>query len=528
MQHYDTFSRSDANPSIYIFMEIELLRAELRNLPTEQLADLRGFAHYRGLGKKKALQLLETLLETSAPVTDRQLAQQLGSAPGSYRNTKAELVNTVLQWRAHTTTEWLAPAMRQLTVAQAQMQMGEPKQAYATAQKVQTEAQHRGQFAMARMALELKATLTPHVFPDNASWELSAVLEEMDTLPRLAEELRRSETLLAHIGRLKEYALLLRSKDGQRTHAGLARDMAALLTRYADIPCAAWVCRMQARAILAQLEGDAQAAFHLMHSAWEHLRTCPYVMPPSEPRFHLFLQSYIILALQTCEWPLALEAIAALGINARQHFATDRVLTAQHQALQTIALAGSAGNTQAMEDFRALICQMKDGRDGDGADFDLTHWNPHLAAKAVLLMVRTARDLGQYDAAIRLIATVKQWKGPQTGPANDLRTIAPLIDLVLTLQREGGPTGALEVRTFIPNCLSIYDHFRKKAHLYPVEMELARLMRGLAAGSKDPKALYQKTSEKLAQLSTTCHYYRALMQMFDFEAWVSEGASAKG
>jgi hypothetical protein len=34
--------------------------------------------------------------------------------------------------------------------------------------------------------------------------------------------------------------------------------------------------------------------------------------------------------------------------------------------------------------------------------------------------------------------------------------------------------------------------------------------------------------EKLAHLSTTCPYYRALMQMFDFEAWVNARAMAKG
>jgi len=509
-------------------MEIELLRAELRGLPTEQLADLRGFALYKGLGRKKALQLMETLLETPAPTTDRQLAAKLTCAAGSYRNTKAELVNTVLQWRALTATEWLAPAMRQLTLAQAQMQLGDPRQALATVQKVQTEAELQGQFAIARMALELKSTLVPHVHPANASKALSAVLEEIDALPRMAEELRRSTMLLAHIGRLMDHALLLRCKAMQNTLAGLNRDMAILLTCYPDIPSAAWVCRLQARAILARLEGDTQVAFHFLHRAWEHLCTCPGIMPPSDPRFLQFLQNYIHLALKVREWPRALEAIAVFGITAERHFPNDRALTAQHHTFQTLALiGGESSEANARSVFRALIGKMKECRSDDGACFNLHNWNPHLAANMVLMAVRTAHHLGWYDEAIRLIGTVKQLNGTHLGTANDIRTIAPLIDLVLTIEREGGPTGALEVKTFIPNCLSSYDHFRKKTQLYPVEMELARLMRGLAAGSKDPGALFVKTSEKLTNLSATCPYYRALMQMFDFAAWVNARAMAK-
>lgn len=510
-------------------MEVELLRLELRSLPSDQLADLRGYMTYRGLNRKMSYQLMVLLLQTPAPATDKHLIRQLDAAPGSYRNAKGELENTVLQWRANTSNDWMIPAIRQLTMAHAQMQLGAVDQAYATVQKVQTESEQKGRFALVRMALELKGTLVPHVHPADSSRAMSAVWQEIDEVPRKAEELNRCATLYAHIGRLLDHSMLLRCKKSQQVHAGLQRDLAHLLIVFPDRPSAAWIYRLKSQALLAQFEGNLQAAFHHLHRIWAHIFTHENALHPSEYGYYLFLHAYIPLTLQTRQWPNALETIAIHGASQRHYFAKDKVLCAVQETFQTLAHIGSDNSdTCALSAFRSLIGRIKDGKTEEEADFNLHNWNPHLAANMVLMAVRTAYALGWYDEASKLMGTLKQFKTTNAGPANDLQTIAPLIDLVMTIETAGGTLRVLGTKTFLPNCLSCYDFFRKKTQDYPIEMELARLMRGLAAGSKDHKKLFQRTAHKLAELRTTCPYYKALMLMFDFEAWVNSGAAGRG
>lgn len=514
------------SPSV---MNIELLRHELRKLPNHEQADLRAFVIYRGLEKKLATRLLELLLKTPQPATDQQLAAHLGAPYGSYRNSKTELANTVLEWRAMNATEWPTPELRQLCMAHVQMHWGAVKEARATAQKVQDSSEMLSHFNVARLALELKSTLVQHLKPDNTMLTLSAIIEETDRMTAKAAELNACATIYAHIGRLADQSMLLRNKTGMDVKAMLSRNLSYRILSCEDHPFSAWSYRLQGQAMLALFDGEVKQAFESMHQIWLRLLAHPTPLPASEYRFYQLLQAYIELALKANEWQHALEANALYGTTIRRHFAADPLLMAVHETFQVLAHIGrDSSDARAQAEFRTLIGRLRAGRTVGHADYDLQHWNLHISAYVVLMVIRRAYHLGWYEEATKMLGPIKMFKAKNISSATDLQDIAPLIDLVLSIETAGDVTTASEVKTFASNCTACYDHFRKKAKRYPVEMELARLFRGLAHSSKDSKAQFQKTAHRLASLSTTTPYYKALMQMFDFETWVVDRANGKG
>jgi hypothetical protein len=499
-------------------MEIETIRLELLSRSSTQLVDLQGFMNYKGLTKRKSNELLNLLLQTFKPIQDSEAQQNLNITGGSYRNCKAELINVVLEWRALHATDWLAPAMRQLIKAHIQMQWGAAKDAFDSAQKVQTAYELKGHYAIARIALELKSALVQRVFPDDTTNALTVVLDEIDQLAVKADAMKACAIVYAHIGRLTDNSMLLRTKESHQEWRRLSGEMTKLNKKYPDLPFAAWAYKIQGEALLALFKGNVKLAFNCFHQLWNRMNTDANLIDPSDHRFYMFFQSYIELALEAQEWQHALNANELYGLTIKQHFASNKLLMALHETFQVLAQIGRDNSDKdARIQFESLLLKLKQRSSNGQADFNIDNWNLHISANVLLIVVRTAYNYGLYVEAGKILGLVKRFNAKNASSATDLQAIAPLIELVLILEA----SKTMGEVTFESKCTSCYDFFRKKSQRFPIEMELARLMHGLAFSTKSKKVLFTKTSERLSQLSKTCPYYNAFMLLFNFEGWVN-------
>lgn len=505
-------------------MDITLFRSQLRSLDAGRLDDLRAFLAYRGLDTKKAAELLQLLLSDHPVTSDREAADALQVKYGSFRNCKAELVGTVLEWRVLHADNWLAPAMRHLLRAHTLMQWGEPKEAYQLATKVQKQMELKGRYAMARISLELQTALVQRVFPDRASTALRGLTGEMNRLDEDRERLKACTDLYVAIVTLANSSSLLRTEDSVTEYQRLRSEMENLKKSYSDIAFPAWAYRVQAEALLHLFEGDKDAAFLCFKALWERMDTEPRPIEPSEHRFYMFFQSYISMALYAGHYQEAAKANALYGNTIRQHFAANGSLLALHQTFKVLAgLKGEASTTDALNE---LLVNIRKKVFIKGADFDLMHWDLHISCSVLLILARAAYEQGVFEEGIRTLEYVsKQIKAKNTSAATDLQTLAPIIGLVLTVEQYSNSwKGLLLDAAFGRVSVQNYNLFRRQQDRFPIEWELSRLMYGIASGKKDVTILFRKAADRFEQLRQTCHYYKALMMLFDFEGWVNRHA----
>ncbi|MCF8257274.1 MAG: hypothetical protein K9J06_06955 [Flavobacteriales bacterium] len=496
----------------------------------QEFDDLSAFFAYRGLQSRLAGKLLDGLRNSSGPLDKEEVCQSHDLTDATFRTIKYEMEKTLLEWSILNNNGWVAPHLRNLIASHVLLHWGESQRAWKLAQEVQHQATADSHFAVARLALELRSALVQYVHPDDTSDQFNAIVGEIDELTRTAEVLKTVSRLYVKAGTLTTSSMLLRSAESIGQFEAIVQEFKEVSKQHPDLPFNTWAYHIQTEALLAEMRGEEQHVFRCYDLLWVKMNTDPRPIPLADHRFYQFIQTYILSAISAKAWPKAVEADLAHKTAISEIYGNPPLLKGMNHAFSVLIDIGHQGPDPArLKALSAVIANMARASTNEDGDFNIFKWNLHMASAILPMLLRHCFNLGLLKECEKLLGIVTKMTARNTSAATDLQAIAPLIFLAVRY-------GQLSHRSrkpqlfdpqFEARAASAYHHFRRNKELFVIEWELARLFHSLAQGRKDQKALFQRTSDRLAQLSNTCAYYKALMLMFDFEGWVEARTQAK-
>jgi len=495
----------------------------IQGLSPQEFEDLSAFFAYRGLQSRLAGKLLDGLRNSSGPLDKAEVCQAHGLTDATFRTIKYEMEKTLLEWSILNNNGWVAPHLRNLIASHVLLHWGESQRAWKLAMEVQHQATHDLHFAVARLALELRSALVQYVHPDDASDQMKVIVGEIDEMTATAELLKAVSRLYVRAATLATASMLLRSDESLHEFEEITQQFNRLNMQHPDLPFNIWAYHIQTEALLAQMRGDGQDAFRCYDLLWVRMNTKPRPIPTADHRYYQFVQTYILNAVNASAWPKAVEANRAHREVITELHGNPPMMLGMNHAFSVLIDIGHQGPDPArLKALSDVIADMARARINANGDFDIFKWNLHMASALLPMMLRHCFGLGLLKECEMLLGIVAKMTARNTAAATDLQAIAPLILLAVRhgqlSHRSMRPLAADS--QFEAQAASAYHHFRRNKDLFAVEWELARLFHSLSQGKKDQRALFQRTSERLAQLSTTCPYYKALMLLFDFEGWV--------
>ncbi|MCF8463536.1 MAG: hypothetical protein K9G41_01740 [Flavobacteriales bacterium] len=510
-------------------MQLLRLLALLKGLSAEDHADLMSFLAYRHQATRLPGRLVTLLRQSDTSITKTAVCKELAITDGSFRTAKTELVRFILEWQSLNSPGWNAPSLRKLIATHTLLEWGETKQAFQLAKQVQVDAELNCNYAVARLALELRSALVQRMYPDDAAIKLKKLMIEMDALNCNTKLLRHITELYVNVATLAEKSMLLREATRIEHFLLLEQQSAKIAKRQNDMPFHLWTYHVQTQAILAQIKGNLPLSYRHLKALWTKMNTPPMHIPMADHRFYQFFLSFIDMAIR------AEDTLHAHDANLLYHTAIDRfygndpcLLALNHVFDQIILLQYPDNMAQNLSELRATIALIHTSQQSKEGNFNLNDWDLYISTATLPLLITTCFKYQLYKECKQLLGFAKRMNAKNSGAAIDLQGLEPFIGLVvryeeLLLSRADRTSDKL----FESDTNYCYHHYRKHQELYPIEWRLSRLFHGLSSGKKATECLFADALFAFERLQSETHYFYSMMQIFDFNSWIYAHAQPK-
>lgn len=522
-----TFSLTDT-PKTPFIMNLSRLLALIDGLRPHQRTDLMAFLVYRQQATALPGRLLVYFLNTDRHATKADACLALKITDGSFRTGKSELVKLIVAWRSLNTTSGNAPELHRLLAAQTFLEWGETKQALKLTDTLQQQAECESRYAMARLGLELRSAMVLRSFGSEEEKEMKFLMQEKDRLDQQDSLLARSSHLYAKMAALLRKGTLLRLPERLAMLHAIETELNQNEASATALNLYQWAFHVQTQALVAHTNGDTDRAHASLLPLWLRLRALKSLDAMCDQRFFRFFLHFIELGIRCGDMDNAYVANCTFRCITVRYYGSDQRLLALHQVFADLILLQCSSNIiKCHNGIRKTVNLLHKAGSDEDRDFDISGWEPYMRAAALPLLIQTCFDQQLLKEAAQLIGMARLLNGSNTGTIIDLQALAPLIYLAiryetLLLARADRSTDTY----FEADTLYCYHHFRKHQTTHPIEWTLTRLFYGLYSGKKTPDLLFSETSSAMAQHSHQCHYFGALMLIFDFNSWIGKHALA--
>ena len=282
-----------------------------------------------------------------------------------------------------------------------------------------------------------------------------------------------------------------------------------------DYPLSHWAYLALVKCGVHELKGELDAAFDWYDQLWQRLIDGQDVVQLGDKRFLSSFQSYILLALKTGNATKAQKANELFRVVISEHHDYEM----QHIDIMAIT-NGVASIEKALSEYVAGMSKAKKNE-----AYYHRGWSPHIRYEMYLGLFRLCFNLKDHTSCMALL----KWGNDRlhkTETASDLSQIIPLLSTIVMFERckRKGKMNFSKIASITAHHpKSVYDKFRRKRELFPIETHIGMFLYKLSNTDSDglPK-LKIATLRTLDKLKKDAFYYPNLMQYFNFEKWIAD------
>lgn len=495
----------------------------VRELSDKQFKDLQQKLYLNG-DRGKGSEVLGNVVRTFRDFeirTKAEVIEKAGCTDGTYRSYKARLSEAVLSVISESTSIGVNQWLLSMQKAWALCQIGEYKAAYDLADSVLQESLKHERGAIARLALELMSSTAQEAYPDEAIGRLNSVGNQMFEIARQFFGMTDLYALYLTLGSKSAQTILLRSHE-ERGEWGGWNHRLSHHQNIKETPLSHWAYFALSKCHLHELKGELEEAFQWYDRLWKRLTEGQDVINLGDKRFLATFQSYILLALKSHNVAKAKKANELFRVVVIEHHALEGQQLAIQECFAIRVVALENGAFRVKSDLSAFILKMQAAKPGSG--YYHANWSPHIRYELYLLLFNTCFELKEFDFCMMLL----RWgndRGNRTDTASDFTEIIPLLSTIVMIER-CRPNQIIDFGhahdTVALFSKQVYDKFRRKRELFPVEVQIGMFLFKLSnANRKTLPKIKATTLEALSKLKTETFYYPNLMQYFNFEEWIA-------